>query len=137
MGVIFLLDTNICIYIINRRPPQVFERFAQAELEQIGISSITVAELAYGVAKSKTGQSRISADAFLAPLSILSFDESVAWRYGELCVTLERQGKTIGPLDLQIAAHALELGATLVTNNESEFSRVEGLKLENWIWEEP
>ena len=133
MGVTHLLDTNICIYIIKRQPPQVAVKFVQIKVGEVAVSSITVSELAYGVFKGRSERNRVNAERFLEPLTVLDFGEQAAWRYGELRATLERKGTPIGALDLQIAAHDLELGATLVTNNTAEFSRVEGLKLENWI----
>lgn len=129
----FLLDTNICIHIINRRPPQVFEHFAGRRMGEIGISSITGAELSFGVAKSGSAKNQAALDKFLAPLEVLPFDEPAMRRYGGLRTELERQGRPIGALDTLIAAHALALGATLVTNNLREFERVAGLGLENWV----
>lgn len=129
----FLLDTNTCIYIINRRPAKVFERFVGLHIGEIAISSITGAELAFGVAKSGSQRNQHALDKFLAPLEILPFDETAMRRYGVLRSDLERQGTPIGALDLLIAAHALALNATLVSNNLREFQRVKGLALENWL----
>jgi len=129
----YLLDTNTCIYIINRRPAQVFDRFAGRRIGEIAISSITGAELAFGVAKSGSERNRQALDKFLAPLEILPFDEAAMHRYGLLRSQLERQGQPIGALDLLIAGHALALDVTLVTNNLREFKRVSGLRLENWV----
>ncbi|WJI14235.1 type II toxin-antitoxin system VapC family toxin [Pseudoxanthomonas winnipegensis] len=131
--VLYLLDTNICIYIINRRPPGVFEHFAGLQIGQIAISSITGAELDYGVAKSGSQRNRQALDKFLAPLDVLSFDEAAMRRYGALRSGLERQGTPIGAMDQLIAAHALALDAVLVSNNLREFERVPGLRLENWV----
>ena len=127
-----MLDTNICIYIINARPAQVLQRFRGVAIGEIGVSSITAAELAYGVAKSGSAKNRAALEKFLAPLEIAAFDEPVFWRYGEIRADLERRGQPIGSLDTLIAAHALVLGAILVTNNTAEFERVAGLRLENW-----
>lgn len=127
-----LLDTNICIYIINSRPSQVLARFRHEKTERLGISSITACELAYGVIKSGSGRNRRALEMFLAPLDILPFDQSVLWHYGQVRATLERMGQSIGALDTMIAAHALSLNATLITNNTREFARIEGLSLENW-----
>lgn len=127
-----LLDTNICIYIINARPPQVLARFHRFRLGEIGVSSVVAAELAYGVAKSGSERNRQALEMFLAPLEIMPFDEGAVWRYGELRADLERRGESIGSLDTMIAAHALSLSAMLVTNNMREFCRVKGLHLENW-----
>ncbi|RZZ87963.1 type II toxin-antitoxin system VapC family toxin [Pseudoxanthomonas winnipegensis] len=130
---LYLLDTNICIYIINRRPPRVFEHFAGLQIGQVAISSITGAELDYGVAKSGSQRNRQALDKFLAPLDVLSFDEAAMRRYGALRSGLERQGTPIGAMDQLIAAHALALDAVLVSNNLREFERVPGLRLENWV----
>ncbi len=127
-----LLDANICIYIINARPPGVLTRFRQYRLGEIGISSVVAAELAYGVAKSASTRNRQALEMFLAPLEILPFDDAAVWRYGQLRADLERQGTSIGSLDTMIAAHALSLNAVLVTNNLREFSRVPELHLDNW-----
>jgi len=130
---VILLDTNICIYIINAKPPEVLARFHQFHLGEIGLSSVVAAELAFGVAKSGSARNRSALEMFLAPLEIMPFDENAIWAYGELRAGLEQQGQSIGSLDTMIAAHALSLNAVLVTNNTREFSRVKGLQLENWI----
>ncbi len=127
-----LLDTNICIYLINARPQQVLARFRQHRLGEIGISSIVAAELAFGVTKSGSERNLRALEMFLAPLELLSFDERCVWAYGRVRADLERRGEPIGALDTMIAAHALAADATLVTNNLREFSRVPGLRLENW-----
>lgn len=127
-----LLDTNICIYVINAKPPQVLARFHQFRLGEVGICSVVAAELAYGVANSGSERNRKALEMFLAPLEIMPFDESAVWAYGELRADLERRGQSIGSLDTMIAAHALSLDAILITNNTREFSRVKGLRLENW-----
>ncbi len=130
----FLIDTNICIYIINKKPPEVIQRFKCFEIGQIGISSITVSELHYGVSKSKSKKENLKRlDEFLTPFQILPYDENASKIYGEIRSHLEREGNIIGPLDLQIAAHALSQKLTLVTNNEKEFERVPSLKVENWV----
>lgn len=127
-----LLDTNICIYVINSRPPGVLARFHSHRLGEIGISSVVAAELAFGVAKSGSARNRQALEMFLAPLEIQPFDERAVWAYGDLRADLERRGQGIGSLDTMIVAHALSLDAVLVTNNMREFSRVVGLRLENW-----
>jgi len=131
---IYLLDTNMCIYIIKQKPVGVINRFASLNPNAVSISSITVAELQYGVAKSahKTKNS-YALQEFLSPLNIESFDDSSAQIYGELRTKLEKSGKSIGSMDTLIAAHALSIGATLVSNNINEFKRVKGLKLDNWV----
>ena len=128
-----LLDTNICIYIINARPPGVLAHFERYRLGDVGISSVVASELAYGVAKSRSVRNRQALEMFLAPLEVLPFDEGAVWVYGDLLAELERDGRSIGALDTMIAAHALSLDATLVTNNFREFSRVPRLNLENWV----
>ena len=129
----FLLDTNICIYLIKRRPPQVLDRFAALSFGDVGVSSITVAELQYGVQTSQYPERNQQAlEQFLVPLIIAEFDYSAAAAYGVVRAALERQGAPIGSLDTLIAAHALSLDVTLVTNNVREFSRVPALKLVNW-----
>lgn len=130
----FLIDTNICIYIMNNRPPEVIQKFKTTDVGQIGISSITVSELFYGVFKSKRQKQNLKRlEEFLTPFEILEYDESASKFYGKIRAQLEKQGDTIGPLDLLIAAHALSLDIVLVTNNEKEFNRIKSLKLENWI----
>lgn len=129
---IYMLDTNICIYIINARPEKVLARFRQQRLGDIAISSVTAAELAFGVAKSGSVRNRQALEMFLSALEILPFDESAIWHYGELRADLERLGQPIGALDTMIAAHALAIDTILVTNNTREFERVPGLRLENW-----
>ena len=127
-----LLDTNICIYLINARPLGVLAHFQHYRLGEIGLCSIVAAELTYGVAKSQSARNRAALEMFLAPMDILAFDEKAIWVYGELRAELERLGQPIGALDTMIAAHALSRDAILVTNNTREFSRVAGLRLENW-----
>jgi len=127
-----LLDTNICIYLINARPPGVLAHFQRYRLGEIGLCSIVAAELTYGVAKSQSARNRAALEMCLAPMDILPFDEKAIWVYGELRAELERLGQPIGALDTMIAAHALSRDAILVTNNTREFSRVAGLRLENW-----
>lgn len=130
---IYLLDTNICIYIINNKPAQVFDHFKKYQLNQIAISSISAAELAFGVQKSGSWRNRQALEKFLAPLDVVPFSHQSIWHYAQLRHQLQQQGKPIGSLDMLIAAHALSLDATLVTNNTQEFERIAGLKLENWV----
>ncbi|MDE3233628.1 MAG: type II toxin-antitoxin system VapC family toxin [Pseudomonadota bacterium] len=130
---VILLDTNTCIYIINNRPPNVLERFRKYKAGEVGISSIAASELAYGVAKSGSVKNRKALDMFLAPLKVLPFDSQCLWFYADLRASLEKQGLTIGAMDTLIAAHALSIDGTLVTNNLKEFARVPKLKLENWF----
>ena len=128
-----LLDTNTCIYIINNRPPNVLERFRKHKAGEVGISSIAASELAYGVAKSGSLKNRTALEMFLAPMQILPFDSQCLWFYADLRASLEKQGLSIGPMDTLIAAQALSIDGTLVTNNIKEFVRVPKLKLENWF----
>jgi len=131
----YLLDTNICIYIINEKPKKVLKKFEQYPVHQFGISSITHAELQYGVEKSNNKDTNQNAlDEFLLPLTILPFQgKRLVTCYGEIRTELESKNKTIGPLDMLIAAHALSLNLTIVSNNIKEFSRIPNLKCENWI----
>jgi tRNA(fMet)-specific endonuclease VapC len=130
----YLLDTNICIYVIRRRPRQVLARFQRCAVGDIGLSTVTLAELQYGVAKSAFPERNQEAlAAFTLPLEILPFDAPAAAAYGPIRATLERQGTPIGAMDLLIAAHAVSLGVILVTNNPREFRRVSDLQVENWV----
>ena len=129
-----MLDTSTCIYIIKKKPTDVLERFRQTRISQVGISSITLSKLEYGIAKSsKPEQNQIALAQFLAPLEILSYGDDAAPQYGRLRAFLENQGTPIGSLDMLIAAHALSIGCILVTNNEKGFSRVPNLKINNWL----
>ena len=132
----YMLDTNICIYLIKRKPPKVIEKFQALNVGDIGISSITVAELQYGAAKSaRQRQNQTALDLFFAPLEIAHFDVGAAQQYGSIRAQLENLGTPIGAYDLLIAGHALSLEATLVTNNIGEFSRIPELTIENWVEE--
>ncbi len=130
----FLIDTNICIYIMNDHPPEVIQKFREIGVGNICISSITVSELQYGVWNSrqlKKNTKRL--EEFLCPFEILAYDENASNYYGKIRSQLEEQGNIIGPLDMLIAAHALSENFTLVTNNVKEFKRVKSLKIKNWI----
>lgn len=130
----YLLDTNICIYIIKKKPKVVFDTFKTCEPGSIAISAVTLAELQYGISKSsKPEKNQHALDLFLLPLDILDFNGRAAIDYGKIRSDLEKRGTPIGSLDLLIAAHARSLGVTLVTNNVKEFIRVKKLKVENWI----
>ncbi|MCC7337529.1 MAG: type II toxin-antitoxin system VapC family toxin [Pirellulaceae bacterium] len=129
----YLLDTNICVFVIRQKPLVVVEKFKQFVADELAISSVTLAELRYGADKSSdTGKNHAALDLFLAPLAIVDFDSQAAERYGVVRADLERRGLPIGPLDTMIAAHALRLVIPLVTNNTREFARVGGLLLEDW-----
>jgi tRNA(fMet)-specific endonuclease VapC len=130
----YLRDTNICIYIIKRKPQQVLKKFESFSLGEIGISSITLAKLEFGINKSPNRERNKEAlNQFIIPLEILTFDYNAAIEYGKIRSELENKGTPIGPLDTLIGAHALSLNVTLVTNNEREFKRINNLKVENWI----
>lgn len=129
----YLLDTNIVIYVIKRRPPEVLEIFNRHH-GLMAISSITLAELVHGAEKSSDVARNIGVvEDFISRLSILSYDDKAAWQYGQIRAALEKAGQIIGVNDLHIAAHARSNGLTLVTNNLREFERVPGLLLENWV----
>jgi len=129
----YMLDTNICIYIIKQNPKNVIERFRQAQVSEIGVSSTTLSELEYGVMKSaKSEQNKLALVQFIAPIEISAYDDVAAQHYGVIRAHLERQGTPIGSLDMLIAAHALSQNSVLITNNESEFKRVSNLRIENW-----
>jgi tRNA(fMet)-specific endonuclease VapC len=129
----FMLDTNICIYLIKRHSQRIIEHVTKHATGEIGISSITLAELNYGVAKSlHKQQNRTALKGFVMPLEIASFDDRAAESYGLVRSQLEKAGKPIGALDTLIGAHALSLGVTLVTNNLREFKRIKGLKVVDW-----
>ena len=129
-----MLDTDICIYIIRRKPIDVLQKFIAFEPGDIGMSSITVAELVYGAEKSQQpDQNRQAVEEFLLPLSVVDFDHDAAGHYANIRASLERLGMSIGALELLIAGHARSLGVTLVTNNTREYGRVPGLNLENWV----
>lgn len=129
----YLLDTNICIYIIKKKPLTVLKKMHSKKITEIGISVITFAELQFGVEKSLFKEkNQFALNQFLAPLEVFPFDERAAVNYATIRVNLEKVGQPIGVFDMMIAAHSLSLEAILVTNNEKEFSRVQDLKIENW-----
>ena len=128
----YLLDTDTCIYLINERPRTVLARFRRHAVGDIGVSAVTALELAWGVAKTSSERNRAALEAFLLPLEIAPYDLPAALRYGEVRADLERRGRPIGPLDTMIAAHAISLGVTLVSNNLREFGRVRDLTVESW-----
>ena len=129
----YMLDTNICIYAIKNRPYNVLVALRAHESAGIGISSISAAELYFGARKSGSAKNLLALQHFLEPLEIADFALAAAQAYGDLRHVLEAGGTPIGPLDTQIAAHALSLGVCLVSNNIREFERVAGLMLENWV----
>jgi len=129
----YMLDTNICIYLMKRQPPQVRERFAECFVGEVVISTITLAELEFGVVCSGDSQSRNQAalDSLLEDIPVAPFDTSAARAYGPLRAANRERNKDA--LDKLIASHALSLGVTLVTNNEADFRGLFGLVVENWI----
>lgn len=130
----YMLDTNICIYAIKHRPEAVIKAFLAHDPDELCVSSITYAELMYGVEKSAVPErNRLAITMFLSPLSILEFDALAAEQYGSIRAELERKGTPIGSMDLLIAAHAKSEHLILVTNNTREFFRVEGLQVEDWV----
>ncbi len=130
----YLLDTDICSYIIRERPLSVLERFRRMDATEMGISVITQAELLYGAARphAKKGIRAVVED-FLSRLLIVDWDGEAARHYGRLRAMLEARGTVLGNMDLMIAAHALSLGAQVVTNNTKHFGNVPGLKTVNWV----
>ncbi len=128
----YMLDTDICIYVINDRPPGVLQALKDHESQGLGISAVTVAELYFGVARTGSERNLRALRQFLSALEIVAFNDSAAEVFGSLRAWLTSQGTPIGPFDTQIAAHAQALGVTLVTNNTREFLRVPGLRVENW-----
>ena len=129
-----MLDTNTCIAIIKRKPPQALRRFNDYKVSEIGISWVTLAELEFGVAKSQQqGKNQAALDEFVLPLEIAIMDRQAASVYAQVRAALEKKGTPIGALDLMIGAHALGLGVTLATNNTREFSRIKGLAVVDWL----
>lgn len=129
----YMLDTNICIYIINKKPEKVLRHFMAHTVGDIGISSITLSELRYGVEKSQHIQkNREALNAFLLALEIADFDAEAALSYGIVRTALEKAGMPVGSMDMLISAHALSLGVTLVTNNVLEFTRIKNLNIADW-----
>lgn len=129
----YLLDTNICIYLIKKKPEKLIRKIKKFKIEELCISAITISELEYGIQKSKYPErNKIALIEFLIPFQILEYDLSAAEEYGRIRKELEQRGKIIGPMDLLIAAHAKSKGLIIVTNNEKEFGRVDGLSVENW-----
>ena len=132
----FLLDTNICIYLIKNRPPEVLEKFKQHPPSEVAISTITLFELEYGAEKSnRKQQAQKALKKFLSPLDIVDLDQAAANEAAIIRAQLEKKGTPIGPYDILIAGLARSRSMTLVTNNTKEFSRVDGLLLENWTEE--
>ena len=130
----YLLDTNICIYITKHHPPEVRARFAQHRAAELGMSVVTFGELMYGAEKSQVRDKALKVlDQLRSSIQVLEIPVVAGQHYGQIRARLEKMGKPIGNNDLWIAAHALSENLVLVTNNTQEFSRVEGLQLENWV----
>ena len=130
----YMLDTNICIYIIKHRPEEVIQKFMEHDPDDICISAITYAELVHGVEKSQAKEkNRVALMVLLSEIQIVPFDDLAAQIYGEIKADLQKKGTPIGLMDTLIAGHAKALNLTLVTNNTKEFARVEGLELEDWV----
>ena len=129
----YMLDTCICSYILKRRPQSVKTRFEELEPDALCISAVTLAELYYGAARHPKGDAiRKEIDDFAARLSIVAWDETAADHYGTIRATLEKRGTPIGAMDMLIAAHARSIKAVLVTNDLRHFTKVPGLKVEDW-----
>ena len=129
----YLLDTNICIYVINERSSKIVDTFKSIPMGEIALSTVTLAELEYGASKSaQRERNRRMLLGFASPFRILPFDSADAEVFGLLRSHLERAGTPIGPYDMQIAAQAVNRNYILVTNNVREFNRIPGLKIENW-----
>ena len=131
---IWLLDTNTCIYFLNRASEGIAKRFKELSPAQIKLPSITVAELYYGAEKSKfKAKNRERVKRFVSTFEIVAFDETACVAYAEIRHSVEKSGTPVGPMDLLIAAIGLAYNFTVVTNNVKEFKRVKGLKIENWL----
>lgn len=129
----YMLDTNICIELIRRRSPNLVKRLTSLKVGDVGVSAITVAELHHGVSKSQSPEQNLAAlEQFLLPLAIADFGFDAATAYGPICAWLERKGTPIVSMDLLIAAQAVSLDVTLVTNNVKEFTRIPQLDVEDW-----
>jgi len=128
-----MLDTNIVIYVLKRRPIQVLDIFNQ-NTNRMAISSITLSELIYGAEKSQNISKNLeSIEDFISHIEVLSYDQKTSQTYGQIKAKLEKNGEIIGENDIHIAAHAISQGLILVTNNLNEFRRVPHLSLENWV----
>ena len=129
----YMLDTNIVIYVLKRRPIQVLDIFNQ-NINRMAISSITLSELIYGAEKSQNISKNLEAiEDFISHMEVLSYDQKTSQAYGQIKAKLENNGEMIGENDIHIAAHAISQGLILVTNNLNEFRRVSNLSLENWV----
>jgi len=129
----YMLDTNICIGLIRQKPRSLIERLTDCAPGDVGVSTITVAELAHGAQKSSQVEQNMSAlEQFLLPIEVTDFDQHASITYGLVRASLEQAGNVIGSMDMLIGAHALSLDVILVTNNTGEFKRIPNLKMEDW-----
>ena len=129
----YMLDTNICVYTIKNRPSRVRDAFIRYQ-DQLCVSTVTAMELIYGAEKSAVPEKELGViEGFFARLTVMDYDLHAAEHTGQLRAELKKQGKPIGPYDQMIAGHARSLGLILVTNNQREFERVSGLRVENWV----
>lgn len=130
----YMLDTNICIYLIKKKPHSVIRRLKKTKISDVCISSITLSELEYGVEKSeKRNQNKTALAEFITPIEVFPYDDLASAHYGQLRAFLEKKGQPLGSLDMLMSAHALSRNLILVTNNVREFKRVPNLKIENWV----
>ena len=132
----YLFDTNICIYLINKKFEYLIDRVEKYGIENIGISSITIAELEYGIAKSSSShkeENRVALLEFLLPFKFIDFNQNDAYEYGKIRQDLQSKGTIIGNMDILIGSQAVSRELILVTNNEKEFKRIEDLEIENWV----
>lgn len=129
----YMLDTNICVYIIKKRPERVLQRFMQQSPDNLCISAITLAELEYGIENSSFPErNRLALAMFLSGIQVLPFDDAAAEEYGKIRAKLKKAGTPVGANDMLIASHAKAHGLIIVTNNTREFDRIENLNVENW-----
>ncbi len=132
----YLFDTNICIYLINKKFEYLIDRVEEYGIENIGISSITIAELEYGIAKCSSPykeENRVALLEFLLPFKFIDFNQNDAYEYGRIRQNLQSQGKIIGNMDILIGSQAVSRELILVTNNVKEFKRIDNLEIENWV----
>jgi len=130
----YMLDTDICSYVIRERPLEVFEQFKKVDVKQLCISTVTYAELIYGVEHSSSRKiNRPIIDDFVRHLDIITWDEDAAEHYGKIRAFLRAEGNIIGSMDVMIAAHARSQNMILITNNDKHFKRVPKLRVENWV----
>jgi len=131
---LYMLDTNMCSYIIRDNPKGIFEKLKEIEKEHtVALSSIVVSELLYGAKKRGSAKLSKIVSLFIEQFVIYDYDKASAQEYAKIRTTLEKKGQVIGVHDMLISAHALSVGANIVTNNTKEFKRVDGLSVENWV----